>query len=239
MDIYKLDEKKLQITDLRQGVKNLNRVNVFVDGEFSFSLDVAQAVDFKLKVGTRLSEERLEELKSASEFGKIYQRTLEWVLMRPRSIGETRDYLQRKLREVSSGTASRRPVFTGGARLRSRQQPPKDPLEASLELSNKIVSCLCEKGYLNDERFAEWYVENRFTNKGISKKRLKMELMKKGISSEIIEKVLDVRNDEEEILKMIARKRTKYNDEKLIQYLCRQGFDYQLVQNLVQTYEKD
>ena len=66
-----------------------------------------------------------------------------------------------------------------------------------------------------------------------------MELKKKGISDEIIEKVLGGRNDEEEILKMIAKKRSKYDDDKLIQYLCRQGFDYQLVQNLVLTYEKD
>ena len=38
---------------------------------------------------------------------------------------------------------------------------------------------------------------------------------------------------EEEIRKMIERKRKKYDDEKLISYLCRQGFDYQLVRNLV------
>ena len=68
-----------------------------------------------------------------------------------------------------------------------------------------------------------------------------MELMKKGVSREIIEQVLDdsSRNDEEEILKMIAKKRAKYDDEKLIQYLCRQGFQFETVRNLVQTYETD
>ena len=236
MDIYKLDEKKLQITDFRQGIKNPNRVNVFVDGEFSFSLDVSQVVDFKLKVGTKLSEERLEELKSASEFGKIYQRTLEWVLMRPRSIRETRDYLAEKLKQSSSGRSLRPSSRSSSLRPRSDCGCPS---EDSFEFSKKIIEQLLNKNYLSDERFAEWYVENRFTNKGISKKRLKMELMKKGISSEIIEKVLDNRNDEAEILKMLKKKKGKYTDEKLIQYLCRQGFDYQLVQNLVQTYEKD
>ena len=76
-------------------------------------------------------------------------------------------------------------------------------------------------------------MENRFVKKGISKKRLKMELMKKGISKGIIDEVLDVRNDEEEIEKMIAKKRAKYDDEKLIQYLCRQGFSYDLVREKV------
>ena len=102
-----------------------------------------------------------------------------------------------------------------------------------------IVNKLKKKKYLNDSLFAEWYVENRFVKKGISKKRLKMELAKKGIASEIIEKVLDARNDEEEILKIIAKKRSKYDDDKLIQYLCRQGFEYQLAQNLVRDFGKD
>ena len=55
MQIYRLadgelDEEEesrapLLITNLKQGVKNPNRVNVFVDGKYSFSLDVAQVVD--------------------------------------------------------------------------------------------------------------------------------------------------------------------------------------------------
>lgn len=236
MDIYKLDGKDLKITDLKQGIKNSNRVNVFVDEKFLFSLDVSQVVDFKLKVGKRISEEELEELKKASEFGKLYQRSLEWVLMRPRSIKETCDYLAGKLKQSSSGHSSR-PSSRGS--LSSPRSDCGCPSEDSFEFSRKIIEQLLNKNYLNDGRFAEWYVENRFTKKGISKKRLKMELMKKGISNEIIEKVLDRRNDEEEILKMIEKKKNKYSEEKLIQYLCRQGFDYQLVQNLVRTYERD
>ena len=246
------------ITNLKPGVKNPNRVNVFVNGKFSFSLDVAQIVDFKLKVGLEISEGQLDEYKKASEFGKLYQRTLEWVLIRPRSIKETRDYLWRKLREASSGTASRRPVFTGGARLRSRQQPPKDPSEAPSEFSGKsslrpvgrgdssggfaelskmIIERLLVRGYLDDRKFAEYYVENRFIKKGISRKRLAMELMEKGVDKGIVDDVLDNRNDEEEILKIIAKKRNKYDDEKLIMYLCRQGFSFELAKKLVSEYE--
>lgn len=201
----------IRITNLKQGVKNPERVNVFVNGKFEFSLDVAQVVDFKLKVGQEISEEDLVELKSASEFGKLYQRTLEWILTRPRAERETRDYLYKKIYEKKMN---------------------KDYIE-------KIIDKLKNKKYLNDLGFAEWYVENRFIKKGISKKRLSMELRKKGITDENVEKVLDTRNDEEEIKKIIAKKRDKYDDDKLIQYLCRQGFPYQLAQNLVLTYEKD
>ena len=164
----------MKITALKQGVKNLNRVNVFVDGKFAFSLDVAQIVDLGIKVGLEISDEKLTELKKASEYGKLYQRALEWVLVRPRSEKETRDYLWRKLKTSSLG------------------------LECSLEdipeFSQEIINSLLSRGYLDDMKFAEWYVENRFVKKGISRKRLRIELIKKGITSTIIEKVLEKRN---------------------------------------------
>ena len=224
------------ITNLKQGVKNPNRVNVFVDGKFEFSLDITQVVDYKLKVGKELTAKEFDELKKASEFGKLYQRTLEWVLTRPRSEKEVRDYLVRKLKTSSSGRSSL--PSSRGSSLRPRSNCGC-PSEDIFQFSQAIIDRLITKGYLDDRKFAEWYVQNRFVKKGVSRKRLQMELMKKGISREIIDEVLNARNDEEEILKIIAKKRTKYTDEKLIQYLCRQGFSYELVRNLVQTYEKD
>lgn len=228
----------MKITNIKQGVKNPNRVNVFVDDEYSFSLDVTQVVDFRIKVGLEIDDNQLIEFKRASEFGKLYQRTLEWVLVRPRSVRETKDYLNRKLRQSFSDTLPR--ARRHGAQslkplLVSRGLSSKD----MSEFSDEIIARLIDKGYLDDRRFAEFWVENRFVKKGVSKKRLSLELMKKGISREIVEEVLDKRNDEEEILKIIAKKRAKYDDEKLISYLVRQGFSYQLAQSQVVTHEKD
>ena len=203
MAIYK-------ITDLKQGVRNPDRVNVYVDGKFLFSLDVSQVVDLGVKVGLEISEDELAELKRASEFGKLYQRALEWVLMRPHSEKECRDYLRRKIFE---------------------RKLDKNYID-------KIVEKLNDKRYLDDCRFAEWYVENRFSKKGVSVKRLKVELLKKGVSKDIIEQVLkdSSRNDREELEKMIAKKRSRYpDDEKLTAYLVRQGFPYDLVRELVQS----
>ncbi|MBR3248706.1 RecX family transcriptional regulator [Candidatus Saccharibacteria bacterium] len=215
MEIYKLSDDvsgavslrvdKFTITDLRQGVKNPNRVNVFIGGKFAFSLDVAQVVDFRLKIGSEVSEEQLAELRRASEFGKLYQRALEWVLVRPRSEKEIYDYLYKKVYEK----------------------------KLDKNYINLIIERLKEKKYVDDRKFAEYYVENRFVKKGISRKRLKMELIKKGVAKEIVDEVIFGRDDEEEIDKIIAKKRDKYDDEKLISYLCRQGFSYQLAQSRV------
>lgn len=239
-----------KITDIKQAVKNENRVNVFVNGKYSFSLDVAQVVDMGVKIGRVISEEELMSFKRASEFGKAYQRALEWVLMRPRSRRELQDYLKR--REMQGEAKERKKDWErdreiadliargediDAKRLEKRAERVKKRIK--YDFKELIVERLAERGYVDDERFARYYVENRFVKKGVSQKRLRMELTKKGVDAEIIEEVLDGRDDKEEILKIIAKKRTKYDDEKLISYLCRQGFPYQLVQSLVASHEKD
>ena len=228
--------EKYSITELRQGVKNPNRVNVFVDGKYALSLDVAQVVDIGVKVGQTVTADELAEMKKASEYGKLYQRTLEWVLTRPHSVRETRDYLVRKLKISSSDTLRSRPSLRGSlapSLLVSRERSSED----IFELSEMIIERLSQRGYLDDKRFAEWYVENRFVKKGISQKRLKMELMKKGIARDVIDEVIGGRDDEEELRKMIDKKRAKYTPEKLIAYLVRQGFPYDLVRKLVDEIE--
>ena len=197
-----MDTYEFKITRLKAGVKNPERMNVYINNEFGFSLDLTQVVDLKLKVGQVISSEELEKIKKESEFGKIYQRTLKWVLLRPRSERETVDYLRKQSQEK--------------------------------DYARRIIERLKERGYLDDEEFACFYVENRFVKKGISSKRLKMELLKKGIAEDIIDGVLGVRNDESEICKIIMKKRAKYTDEKLMAYLCRQGFSYELVKEEVE-----
>ena len=227
-----MEKSRLVITNLKQGVKNPNRVNVFVNSKYALSLDVAQVVDLGVKVGLEISEDELEEFKKASEYGKLYQRTLEWVLVRPRSVRETRDYLSKKLKTSSSDSLLRARRY-GAQSLVPLPVGRVQSSEDILELSENIIQKLLDKKYLNDYKFAEWYVENRFVKKGISKKRLKMELFKKGIAREIVDEVIDDRDDEEEIRKVIAKKRAKYDDEKLMGYLVRQGFSYDLVKQVL------
>ena len=227
-----MEKSRLVITNLKQGVKNPNRVNVFVNSKYALSLDVAQVVDLGVKVGLEISEDGLVELKKASEYGKLYQRTLEWVLVRPRSVRETRDYLSKKLKTSSSDSLLRARRY-GAQSLVPLPVGRVQSSEDILELSENIIQKLLDKKYLDDYKFAEWYVENRFVKKGISKKRLKMELMKKGVAREIVDEVIDDRDDEEEIRKVIAKKRAKYDDERLMGYLVRQGFSYDLVKQVL------
>ncbi len=217
------------ITKLTPGVRDPNRVNVFLDGNFAFSLDITQVVDLDVKVKQKIDPERLKLLQDASEFSKLYQRTLEWVLTRPHSVRETQDYLKRrKLKRIQLN--------------RQRAREEKRPLpELRDDIMTQVVERLIEKGYVNDQKFANFYVENRYVRRGISQKRLRMELRRKGVKEEEAKIALEnmERPEEEEILKVIKKKRKKYNDFMLVSYLVRQGFDFQKAKTAVENYKPD
>lgn len=217
------------ITKLTPGVRDPNRVNVFLDGRFAFSLDVTQVIDLEVKRGQKVSPERLVELKKASEFGKLYQRTLEWAITRPHSVREARDYLRR--RQIKRRQLNRQ-----------REREEKKPLpEFEDDVVQLVLERLIEKKYLNDAKFAEFYVENRYVRRGISQKRLRMELHNKGVDSEVAEAALAKipRDEDEEILKVIAKKRKKYNDFQLVGYLTRQGFNFQKAKDAVANWHEE
>lgn len=205
----------MKITGISGQAKNANRVNVSVDGKYRFSLDVFQLVDLGVKVGSEYSEEELARLETESQFGKLYARALEYTMLRPHSAREIRDYLWRKTRATKYKSKT-----TGELKERAG---------VSQEIADRVFDRLSEKGYIDDEKFARWWVENRNQTKGTSRRKLTAELRSKGVESGIIEAALanSERSDEDELAKIIAKKRARYDDEqKFTAYLARQGFSY-------------
>lgn len=86
----------MQITALKKQVKNPERVSVFVDGKYSFSLSLDELIAEKIKTGIDLSPAQLKRLQKISTDGKIKARALAWLLNRPHSRRELADYLRRK-----------------------------------------------------------------------------------------------------------------------------------------------
>ena len=241
-------EKKssaLKITELKSGTRDPNRVNVFLDEKFAFSLDLAQVVDFHLKVGKTLTKEEIKEIEHASEYGKLYSETLEWVLTRPHSVKETREYLERKRKKREFDNKVRRenrkkikedPEFK--KRAKEHKIPTKEKKMFTKADIEKVIETLMDKKYLNDRRFAEWYIENRSFKKGISRRRLESELYKKGIEQDLIKELLETssRTDEAEIRKYILKKGSKVPKEKLLLRLVSRGFPYDLTKEMVESY---
>lgn len=203
-----------KITDLSAQVKRPERINVSVDGKYRFSLDISQIGELGIKIGREFSEDELVEIETESEFGKLYSRALEYTLIRPHSAREIKDYLWRK---------------TQSKKYRSRQGEIKERQGASQSVAERVFSRLAERGYIDDEKFASYWVENRNQTKGASRRKLSAELRAKGVDSRLIESALSTsqRSDLEEIYKIIAKKQARYPDrEKLMQYLARQGFSF-------------
>jgi regulatory protein len=200
----------MTITALTAQQKDHDRVNVFVDGKYRFSLDIFQVSELGIKTGKEYSEEELVALETESQFGKLYMRALEYTMMRPHSAKEVRDYLYRKTRDSRTKTGQ---VKKG----------------VSPEVTSHVYDRLQQKGYIDDESFTRYWVENRHVKKGISQRKLTAELRSKGVDPAIISSVMlpSQRSDADEIQKIIAKKKSRYPDEsKLVQYLMRQGFRY-------------
>jgi regulatory protein len=89
----------VKITAIKQQVKNQERVSIFVDGKYGFSFSLDELVKYKLKNNQELTEADVKKYKKLSADGKLRGRALEWLMNRPHSEREFRDYLYRKKAE--------------------------------------------------------------------------------------------------------------------------------------------
>lgn len=90
----------MKITAIKQQVKDPERVSVFIDGNYEFSLSLDELLKEKLKNGDELEKPDIKRLKKISADGKLRMWALEWLLNRPHSEREFRDYLYRKKAEA-------------------------------------------------------------------------------------------------------------------------------------------
>lgn len=189
----------MKITAIKQQEKLKDRYSIFVDDKYSFSLSESELLAQGLKLNQELSASELDEMKQQAKIDKGVYRVMGLIARRPRSEWEVSDYLKRKgydEDEVSS-----------------------------------ITSKIKDKGYIDDEKFALAWTANRRLLKPISNRKLVLELKQKRVAGEIIDKILSENPaDEVETLKNLIekkRKTSRYQDEqKLIAYLARQGFNY-------------
>jgi len=83
-----------KITALVVQKRNKDRVNVYLDGKFGFSLTMLEA--FKLKKGQTISDQDLIRLKVQDEKEVAHERVLKFLSYRPRSVAEVRRKLSEK-----------------------------------------------------------------------------------------------------------------------------------------------
>ncbi|MEP7285251.1 MAG: RecX family transcriptional regulator [Chloroflexota bacterium] len=82
------------ITALTIQQRNKERVNVFLDGEYAFSMSLLEAA--ALRKGQPLTDEQIAALKSQDSVEQSYERAVRFLGNRPRSIAEVRRNLTEK-----------------------------------------------------------------------------------------------------------------------------------------------
>lgn len=126
-------------------------------------------------------------------------------------------------------------------RLRSEREIRDYAFRKQWTKSNteRVVERLKARGYLNDRRFAELFFGSRYQSGRYSLKRIRLDLVKKGISSDIIDDLCRANGDSAALLKLINKRINKYDDEnKLIAYLARNGFRYDDIKAALDRYHQ-
>lgn len=139
---------------------------------------------------------------------------------RPRSEREVRDYLYKK---VSTTHWSR-----GDA--------------------DKIIESLREKQLIDDEKFIDWFVRQRTALKPKSRRLLSLELKKKGVEDELVDKYFTGNSlDEESLALKILEKRwprfksltSQKRFEKSARFLMSRGFNYEIIKRTIGKLQND
>lgn len=192
----------MKITHIKQQVKNPDRVSIFVDGKYSFSLSLDELLREKLKNGEELDEPKLAKLKKASLDGKLRMRAMEWVLSRPRSVREFSDYLRRKKVD---------PKFSQKLIDEFLQRGYLD----EQNFARWLVELRAQNGKSNRAIIAELF------SKGITKEVID-DVLLGDITSEA-ERIKQV------ISQKAGLSRYRSDPQKLIKYLASRGFSYDLI----------
>lgn len=191
----------MQVTKITLQVKNTDRVSIFVDSKYCFSLSVNQLADTKIRLGKSLSEQDLIVYKKLSSDGKLEQKILNWLIIRPKSSYELKQYLFRNKVDSTEHSFWLEKFQKNGyqndeyfARWWVGQRQAKN------RSTNYIKRELISKGICSD------FITNALADSEQTDTQALLQLITK------------------------KRRLTKYKDnKKLTEYLLRQGFSYSLV----------
>jgi regulatory protein len=198
------------ITSLKPQKKDPQRINVFLDGQYQFSLDLHTVTKHQLKPNLQLTNDQINQLLEAGELQHIFNNVIKLISRRPRSEKEFDDWFRKK----------------GVGELVVQQIKPR----------------LAKLGLLNDQKFAEWWIDQRSSFRPRGARLLAQELTQKGIAKSIIDQALQDLPDSTEAIKALATKKLKSlardplpkQKQKLYRHLLSKGYVYSHVRSVVE-----
>lgn len=192
--------------------KNKKRVNINLDGSFGFGLDLENFLRIGLKVNQELTEEEVNEIIKKGELQKCLDKTINFAMVRPRSLKEVKDYFRRKEVDVSLHETilvklirlellndEKFAKWWVDQRLQFKSKSKKD---ITFELRQKGIDTNIIKNILDDSEIDEVKIAKELIAKKIykwqkyedkiKKQKITQYLAGKGFSWDVIKSVVDL-----------------------------------------------
>ncbi|AGX43756.1 recombination regulator RecX [Clostridium saccharobutylicum] len=200
-----------KITKIEIQKRNKERINLFLDGEYAFSLSLELMYKEGLKVNQEVDINILKTLAKKESYIRCKESALKIIERNYKTEKEVRDKLKLKGYE-------------------------EDDIDSSIEF-------LKNYNFLNDCNYTKAFIKDKINIQGSQK--IKYNLIKKGISKEIVQEQLSsINKDDEKITALnLAKKKLNIikkseNDEykisgKLYRFLISKGYGYDIVKEVV------
>ncbi|GAA0366063.1 RecX family transcriptional regulator [Bacillus horti] len=198
--------------------KNKQRYNIYIDGDYAFAVHEDILISQRLQKGKEITASELDVITAEEQYKKAERAAYHYLSYRPRTRKEIKDSLLRK--DVEAG------------------------------IVEQILDKLETEGYINDLDFALRWVSERIQLKLKGPLVLKEELRQKGISSRDIAEALGQLEYEEQVdacMRLAEKKwdqvKKRYTEKreqkhKLMMYLQRRGFSFEVIQPVIQRLEE-
>lgn len=190
--------------------KNNKRVNVYLDGEFGFGIDLDNLVINRIKIGSVLTDEEVKKIVRKAEFQKTLDKLLKFAMLRPRSEREIDDYLKRKkvhesmwkdllekLKHFELLDDAKFAKWWAEQRIQFKSKSKKFIKGELLQkgIDGNIIEDVLEKTSIDEEKMARELLERRaYKWDGLDHREAKQKkfqyLAGKGFGYEVVEKIL-------------------------------------------------
>ncbi|WP_461205524.1 recombination regulator RecX [Clostridium sp. DL1XJH146] len=199
------------ITRIEVGKRNKNRVNVYINYEYTFSCNAELVYKFNLSKDEEIDLEYIKELVIEDNYLSCKESALNTISRTYKTEKEMKDKLKMKGYDESS--------------------------------IDRVMSFLKEYTFIDDNKYAEMYIKDNCAKSGRNK--IKYNLSRKGIKEDLIQEKLSLIDEEGEFNSVMELAKKKYNilkksqddkykiNGKLVQFLLRRGFKYDIIKNVL------
>jgi regulatory protein len=194
----------MKITKIARQVKRADRYSIYLDGKYSFSLGEGELLKLGLHSGQELTEDELASFRDESDYGKWFDKTLNLLSYRMRSVWELRDYLKRK----------------------KAPEEFVDKIINKLSMNGYVNDEQFAKRWVENRRLLKPTSKRRLSQE-LRQKRIATEIIDAVLAE-------DETDERQQLRELVEKKRARYPDKlKFMQYLARQGYNYDDIKSVL------